>query len=69
VRLLLQSLIHAGIYPDDSPTDAMAALMTGMITQAGVALAEAAPRNRKRIRQNLYTAIYRVMTGLRTQTG
>ena len=66
VRQLLLSSIQAGIYPDDTPTDAMTQFMAGMITHAGTALAEASPSNRKRIRQNLYTAIYRVMTGLRT---
>jgi AcrR family transcriptional regulator len=66
VRQLLLSGIQAGIFPDDIPTDAMTQIMAGMITHAGIALAEASPRNRKRIRQNLYTAIYRVMTGLRT---
>ena len=66
LRQLLLSSIQARIRPDDIPTHAMTQVMAGMITHAGIALAEASPRNRKRIRQYLYTAIYRVMTGLRT---
>jgi hypothetical protein len=41
VRLLLQGLIDAGIYPDDIPVDAMKQVVTGMITHAGISLAEA----------------------------
>jgi AcrR family transcriptional regulator len=65
VRLLLQGLVDAGIYPDDIPVDAMTQLVTGMITHAGIALAEASSRRRKAVRRDLHTAIRRVMSGLR----
>lgn len=63
-RLMLQSLIDAGIYRDDIPIDAMAQLVTGIVTHAGITLAEASPRNRKRIRRELQTAIQHLMDGL-----
>jgi AcrR family transcriptional regulator len=65
VRLLLQTLIDAGIYPDDIPVDAMTQVVTGMITHAGVSLAEVSARQRKTVRRDLYTAIEQVMFGLR----
>jgi hypothetical protein len=45
--------------------DAMTQAITGMITNAGIALAEAPTRQRKRIRRNLHAAIQRVLSGLR----
>jgi AcrR family transcriptional regulator len=65
VRLLLQTLIDAGIYPDDIPVDAMTQVVTGMITHAGISLAEVSARQRKTVRRDLYTAIEQVMFGLR----
>ena len=65
VRQLLLSSIQAGIYPDDIPTEAMTQLMAGMITHAGMALAETPVRSRKRIRRDLQDAILRVLRGLR----
>jgi AcrR family transcriptional regulator len=65
VRLLLQGLIDAGIYPDGIPVDAMTQVVTGMITHAGISLAEASSRQRKAVRRDLYTAIEQVMSGLR----
>lgn len=65
VRQLLLSSIQAGIFPNDIPTDAMTQLMSGMITHAGIALAEAPTRQRKRIRRDLQAAIERVLRGLR----
>jgi AcrR family transcriptional regulator len=65
VRLLLQSLIDAGIYPDDIPVDAMTQVVSGMITHAGISLAELSGRQRKAVRRDLYTAIHQVMSGLR----
>jgi AcrR family transcriptional regulator len=65
VRLLLQTLIDAGIYPDDIPVDAMTQVVTGMITHAGISLAEVSARQRKTVRRELYTAIEQVMFGLR----
>ena len=65
VRLLLQGLIDAGIYRDDIPVDAMTQLITGMITHAGISLAEVSSRQRKAVRRDLYTAIHQVMFGLR----
>ena len=65
IRLLLQALIDAGIYRDDIPVEAMAQLVTGMITHTGIALAEAPARKRKQIRSELQTAIHQLMAGLR----
>lgn len=65
VRQLLLSSIQAGIYPDDTPTDAMTQVISGMITHAGIALAEAPTRQRKRIRRDLQAAIQRVLNGLK----
>lgn len=65
IRLLLHGLIDAGIYRDDIPVEAMAQLVTGMITHTGIALAEAPPRKRKRIRNELQTALHQLMAGLR----
>jgi AcrR family transcriptional regulator len=65
IRLLLQALIDAGVYRADIPLKTMAQLVTGMITHAGIALAEAPARQRKRIRSELQTAIHQLMTGLR----
>jgi AcrR family transcriptional regulator len=65
VRQLLLGSIQAGIYPDDIPIEAMTQVITGMITHAGIALAEAPSRQRKRIRSDLQAAIQRVLTGLR----
>lgn len=65
VRQMLLSSIEAGIYPDDLPTDAMTQVIAGMITHAGIALAEAPSRQRKRIRRELQAAITRVLRGLK----
>ena len=65
VRLLLQGLIDAGIYPDDIPTEAMTQIVTGMITHAGISMAEATNRQRQTIRLDLQTAIHQIMVGLR----
>jgi AcrR family transcriptional regulator len=65
IRLLLQALIDAGIYRDDIPVEAMAQLVTGMITHTGIALAETPARKRKQIRNELQTAIHQLMAGLR----
>lgn len=64
IRLLLQALIDAGVYRDDIPLEAMAQLVTGMITHTGIALAEAPTRKRKQIRNELQTAIHQLMAGL-----
>jgi AcrR family transcriptional regulator len=65
IRLLLDRVMQAGLYPRDIPADAMAQVMTGMITHAGVALAEASAGKRKRLRRDLYNAIRRLLDGLR----
>jgi AcrR family transcriptional regulator len=65
VRLLLQASIEAGILPDDTPTEAMTQLVSGMITHAGIALAEAPVRQRDRLRRELQAAILRVLDGLK----
>lgn len=64
IRLLLQALIDAGIYRDDIPVEAMAQLVTGIITHSGIALAEAPTRKRKQIRNELQTAIHQLLAGL-----
>lgn len=43
----------------------MAQLVTGMLTHTGIALAEAPPRKRKQMRNELQTAIHQLMAGLR----
>jgi AcrR family transcriptional regulator len=68
IRLLLQALIDAGAYRDDIPLEAMAQLVTGMITHTGIALAEAPARKRRQIRNELQTAIHQLMVGLREPT-
>ena len=68
VRLLLQRLIEAGEFPDDIPVDAMTQLVSGMITHAGISLAEVSSRQRKAMRRDLYTAIHQVLLGLRRST-
>jgi AcrR family transcriptional regulator len=65
IRQLLHALIDAGIYRDDIPVEAMAQLVTGMITHTGIALAEAPARKRKQTRNELQTAIHQLMAGLR----
>jgi AcrR family transcriptional regulator len=65
IRLLLQGLVDAGTYPDNTPIEAMAQLLTGMITHAGIALAEAPARKRKQSRRELQIAMQQVMLGLR----
>jgi AcrR family transcriptional regulator len=66
VRLLLQGLVDSGTYPSDTPIEGMTRVVTGMITHAGIALAEASPRRRKVVRQELFTAIHQIMVGLRS---
>ena len=65
VRQMLLSSIEAGIFRDDIPVDAMTQVLAGMITHAGIALAEAPARQRKRIRRDLQAAITQVLRGLR----
>lgn len=65
IRQLLQALIDAGIYRDNIPVEAMAQLVTGMITHTGIALAEAPTRKRRQIHTELQTAIHQLMAGLR----
>lgn len=67
VRLLLQGLIDARIFRDDIPVDAMTQLVSGMITHAGILLAEVSSRQRKAVRRDLYTALHQVMVGLRRE--
>lgn len=68
VRRLLQSLVEAGVYPDDLPMDATSELVTAMVTRIGVALAEAPSRQRQAVRDELRLALHRLMTGLGRQT-
>ena len=68
VRLLLQGLINAGIHSDDIPVDAMTQVVTGMITHAGISLAEVSDRQRKVVRRDLYAAIHQIMLGLRRRS-
>jgi AcrR family transcriptional regulator len=65
VRLLLKGLIDAGEFPADIPVDAMTQVVSGMITHAGILLAEVSSRQRKAVRRDLFTAIHQVMVGLR----
>ncbi|MDT5078948.1 MAG: hypothetical protein QOJ80_3585 [Mycobacterium sp.] len=66
VRLLLQELVDSGIYPSDTPIEGMTRVVTGMITHAGIALAEASPRRRRVVRRELFAAIHQIMVGLRS---
>jgi AcrR family transcriptional regulator len=65
VRRLLVSGIEAGLFPDDIPVDAMTQVIAGMITHAGISLAEVSSRQRKTVRRDLSTAIHQVLLGLR----
>jgi AcrR family transcriptional regulator len=65
VRQLLQGSIEAGIFPDDIPTDAMTQLISGMITHAGITLAETPNCQRACIRRDLQVAIQHVLHGLK----
>jgi AcrR family transcriptional regulator len=68
IRLLLHGLVDAGVYRDDIPIEAMAQLITGMITHVGIALAEAPARKRKQTRNELQTAMRQLMAGRRQPT-
>lgn len=65
VRRLLEGLIDAGIYSEDIPVDAMTQVVTGMITHAGISLAEVSSRKRRAVRRDLHFAIEQIMVGLR----
>ncbi|OBJ50941.1 TetR/AcrR family transcriptional regulator [Mycobacterium sp. 1423905.2] len=65
VKALLNSTIQAGIFRPDTPVDAMAQLLTGMITHAGVALAESSPAQRRRLRRDIHTAVQQLLEGLK----
>lgn len=64
VKSLLRGLVGAGAVPGDTPIEAMAQLLTGMITHAGIALVEAPARKRKRTRDELRRALHQVLRGL-----
>jgi len=66
VRLLLQGLIDSRIFSTELPAEAMTQLVTGMITHAGMALADASSRQRKAVRRELGAAFLHVMVGLRS---
>jgi AcrR family transcriptional regulator len=64
IRSLLQGLVDAGTYPRDTPIEAMAHLLTGMISHSGIALAEAPARRRKQLRNELQSAMHQIMSSL-----
>jgi AcrR family transcriptional regulator len=64
IDLLLQGLVGAGAIPTDTPTEAMAQLLTGMITHAGITLAESPPRKRRRTRDELQAAMQQILRSL-----
>lgn len=66
VHNMLLHGIREGIFAADVPTAAMTDILAGMITHAGIALAEAPARRRKRIRHDLQLAMHRVLQGLRS---
>jgi AcrR family transcriptional regulator len=66
VRLLLRGLIDSGIFSPELPAEAMTQLVTGMITHAGMALADASSRQRRAVRRELGAAFLHVMVGLRS---
>jgi AcrR family transcriptional regulator len=68
IRALLQALLDAGVYRHDIPVEAMAHLVTGIVTHIGIALAEAPNRSRKQVRDELTTAMHQLMMGLRQPT-
>jgi AcrR family transcriptional regulator len=65
VRRLLLGGIQSGIFPEDTPADAMTQLISGMITHAGIALAEAPHGQRAGVRRDLHAAILRVLDGIK----
>lgn len=65
VRQLLLNCVEAGLYPDEMPIEAMTQVLAGMITHAGIALAETSTRRRKAVRRELQTAIGQILLGLR----
>jgi AcrR family transcriptional regulator len=67
VELMLREAITAGIYADTIPVNAMTQVVSGMITHAGIALAEASARQRNRQKKELRDAITRVLERLREQ--
>jgi AcrR family transcriptional regulator len=64
VDRLLEGLVDAGYLPSDTPRVAMAALLTGMVTHAGIELAEAPARNRRQTRNELQVAMHQVLHNL-----
>lgn len=64
IRLLLQGFVDAGVYPEDMPVEAMAQLLTGMVTRIGIALAEAPTRKRKQMRNELRSAMHQILSSL-----
>lgn len=65
VNQLLLTGISTGIFDRDMPAEAMTLVIAGMVTQAGIALAEAPARRKKQLRAELQSAIKRVLFGLR----
>ena len=65
VRQLLLDGVQAGLYPGEISIEAMTQVLAGMITHAGIALAEASTRRRKAVRRDLQAAIGQIMLGLR----
>jgi hypothetical protein len=63
IRLLLGGLVDAGVCRVDVPVEAMAQLVTGMITHAGIELAETPPRTRKDVRRKLELALHQLLGG------
>lgn len=61
---LLQVLMDAG-YLDVAPVPTMATLAFGMLGHAGLALAEAPPDDRDRLKDEVRTAIRRIFEGVR----
>lgn len=64
VRLVLESGVAAGAFPDDLPLEAMTHVMSGMVTHSCIAMAEASARQRKRVRRDLRLAMLRTLRGL-----
>lgn len=67
INLLLQALADGGALTTDTPIEAMAHLLTGLVTHAGIALAEAPARKRRQVRDDLRMAMHQLLRNLGLQ--
>lgn len=65
VELLGRGLVAAGVYPEDTPIEATTRVAVGMLTHAGIALAETPPSEKPRVQKELAAVLQRFFAGLR----